>query len=209
MPDGGGHGPGRIGPNAIWQLLPLLERVGGAELRDSFLAGAGIFHIPTGAGLVDEAPVARLHRQVRDGMPDLAEAILTEAGRRTADYILANRIPKLAQWVLKALPSPLSGHVLAGAIDRNAWTFAGSGQFRVVSTRPLVFEVADNPLIRGERNAKPLCHWHRAVFERLFRALVSSRAEVAETACGACGAPACRFEISLGPTDGRARGRGA
>jgi divinyl protochlorophyllide a 8-vinyl-reductase len=41
------------------------------------------------------------------------------------------------------------------------------------------------------------------VFERLFRALVTDRARVRETACCACGAEACRFEIGTGGQDGR------
>ncbi|MEM1431648.1 MAG: V4R domain-containing protein, partial [Pseudomonadota bacterium] len=43
----------------------------------------------------------------------------------------------------------------------------------------------------------PLCHWHAAVFERLFRVLVSPESSVTEVACCAMGAPACRFEIRL------------
>jgi divinyl protochlorophyllide a 8-vinyl-reductase len=41
----------------------------------------------------------------------------------------------------------------------------------------------------------PLCHWHRGVFERLYRMLVTDRARVREVACCACGAAACRFEV--------------
>jgi bacteriochlorophyll 4-vinyl reductase len=35
----------------------------------------------------------------------------------------------------------------------------------------VVFEIADNPVVRGEHSETPLCHWHAAVFERLFSAL--------------------------------------
>jgi divinyl protochlorophyllide a 8-vinyl-reductase len=45
---------------------------------------------------------------------------------------------------------------LGKAIARHAWTFAGSGRFRVVA--PLVFEIADNPIVRGEVSDVPLCH---------------------------------------------------
>jgi divinyl protochlorophyllide a 8-vinyl-reductase len=85
---------------------------------------------------------------------------------------------------------------LGKAIARHAWTFAGSGRFRVVA--PLVFEIADNPIVRGEVSDVPLCHWHRAVFETLFRALVDDRLRCAEVACCATGNAACRFVLARG-----------
>jgi len=87
----------------------------------------------------------------------------------------------------------LAMRALSTAIARHAWTFAGSGRFRVL--RPGVFEIADNPIIRGERSDVPLCHWHAAVFERLFRVLVDDRLRCVETRCGAMGDDACRFEV--------------
>ena len=65
--------------------------------------------------------------------------------------------------------------------------------------RPLAFEIADNPVVRGERSAVPVCAWHAAVFERLYRQLVDDRYRAEETACGAAGAAACRFELSRRP----------
>ncbi|MCU0698551.1 MAG: bacteriochlorophyll 4-vinyl reductase [Myxococcaceae bacterium] len=115
---------------------------------------------------------------------------------RTANYLLANRIPKLAQWVLKALPRRQAADVLLGAITRNAWTFSGSGRFsgtREGATVHLAIEA--NPLATGP------CAWHRGVFTRLFTELVSKDARVVETACVADGDAACRFEVSL--LDGR------
>jgi divinyl protochlorophyllide a 8-vinyl-reductase len=191
------HPPGLIGPNAILQLVPVLERVGGRALCDGILAAAGVAALPSGAAMIDEAAAARVHAEVRRQVPDLARAIAAEAGRRTADYILANRIPARAQRVLKALPPPLAARLLARAIARHAWTFAGSGRFEVAARRPLVLALHGNPLVRGERSGQCLCHWHAAVFERLFRALASPSAHVRETACVAAGAPACRFELAL------------
>jgi divinyl protochlorophyllide a 8-vinyl-reductase len=85
--------------------------------------------------------------------------------------------------------------VLAWAIAQNAWTFAGPGRFRVATRRPLVFEIAANPLVRGEVASAPVCVWHAAVFARLFAVLVHPGTRVTETACCGCGDPACRFEI--------------
>lgn len=189
---------GLIGPNALTQLLPLLERAGGAELRETLLARAGVVELPDMLGLIDEGPVARLHQAMRAEVPDLAPGLAWEAGVRTADYILAHRIPPPVQALLKRLPAWAAGPVLSRAIARNAWTFAGSGRFEVVRGWPAVLLIHDNPVVRGERAAVPLCHWHAGVFERLTRVLVSDRARAREVACCACGAPACRFEVRAG-----------
>lgn len=185
---------GLIGPNAILQLAPVLERAGGRELRDRILALGGVFELPSDAGLMPEGPAARVHQAMRAELPDLAPGLAWEAGRRTALYILANRIPRPAQLVLKALPAPLAARALKSAIERHAWTFAGSGKFTAIS--PYIFEIEDNPIVAGEVSDHPLCHWHAAVFETLYRELVDPRLRCTETACCATGAPACRFELT-------------
>jgi divinyl protochlorophyllide a 8-vinyl-reductase len=193
--DGGTVRSGLIGPNAVLQLVPVLERAGGPGLRARVLDAAGIGALPDGTAMIEEAEAARLHRALRRVAPGLAASLAREAGLRTGDYILAHRIPPLAQRALKALPAALAAPLLTQAIARHAWTFAGSGRFEVVSRRPLVFAVHDNPLVRGERSEACLCYWHAAVFERLFRALVAPGMTARETACAACGDPACTFVI--------------
>jgi divinyl protochlorophyllide a 8-vinyl-reductase len=188
---------GRIGPNALLQLAPVLERAGGVGLRETIFAAGGVQGLPGLDAMIPEGPVAAVHQALRARLPDRAAALAAEAGARTADYILANRIPKPAQTLLRVLPRALSAPLLAKAIARNAWTFAGSGGFRVVSTRPMVFAIADNPVVRGEVAGTPVCHWHSAVFRGLFAALVDPGTQVTETACCACGAPACRFEVTF------------
>ncbi len=196
MPDGAGPlERGRIGPNALLQLAPVCDAVLGRAARERLFAGAGVPHLPSGAGMIDEGEAARVHQALRREFPVEAPAILAAAGRGTGAYILAHRIPKPAQAVLRLLPAGLAAPVLAKAIGAHAWTFAGSGEFRQAGRRPLVFEIADNPVVRGEAAEGPVCVWHAAVFETLFRALVSRRARAVETACCAAGAPACRFEI--------------
>jgi divinyl protochlorophyllide a 8-vinyl-reductase len=145
--------------------------------------------------MIAEGPVALVHQSIRARLPDRAPALLRQAGLGTGDYILAHRIPKVAQRLLRLLPRRVAARLLARAIARNAWTFAGSGQFRIVSVRPMVFEIADNPVIRGAAAPYPVCDWHVAVFRRLFAALVDPGVTVTETACCACGAPACRFVL--------------
>jgi divinyl protochlorophyllide a 8-vinyl-reductase len=195
--------PARIGPNAILQLVPVLEDAAGAETTRHLLARAGIFELPDpAAGLMDEAPAARLHQALRAEMPEVAPMLAREAGWRTGDYILAHRIPKPAQRLLRLMPARLGAPILARAVEKHAWTFCGSGVFTLVSTWPVVFEIADNPVVRGEHSLSPLCHWHAAVFERLFSALCGRTWRCTETACCAQGAPACRFEMHRGQARG-------
>jgi divinyl protochlorophyllide a 8-vinyl-reductase len=185
---------GRIGPNAILQLLPVLDRECGRDLRDRLLRSAEITAVPDGAGMIPEATAARLHRNLRDMLPDRVDMLMAQAGTGTADYILAHRIPKAAQVLLKMLPAPLSARLLARAIDRHAWTFAGSGAFRVLS--PTRFEIADNPLVRGEASEYMACAWHAAVFARLYQVLVHPDFTCRETGCCTQGSPVCRFVLT-------------
>ncbi|GGB33990.1 bacteriochlorophyll synthase 23 kDa chain [Roseibium aquae] len=185
----------RIGPNALTQFQTVLENAGETALWTDLLQKAQITTLPDMTGLIPEQPVARFHRHLRAERPNEAAHLSRQAGRRTADYILAHRIPKTAQWLLKMLPASASARLLAKAIAKNAWTFAGSGRFEILSFQPLRFALYDNPLILGETAKKPLCDWNAAVFERLFQELVNPAAEVRETTCRACGADACRFDI--------------
>jgi divinyl protochlorophyllide a 8-vinyl-reductase len=194
----------RIGPNAILQFVPVLEAAHGPEETAHILAMAGIIALPDPAsGLIDEGPAARLHQAVRQALPGDAAQLARAAGLRTGDYILANRIPRPAQRVLKHLPARISAPILSRAIARHAWTFCGSGKFRLASSWPPVFEIADNPVVRGEVSEAPLCHWHAAVFERLFTAICGPGWQAVERTCCAQGAAACRFELHRGH-----RGRG-
>lgn len=186
---------GRIGPNAVLQLLPVLTRAGGPDLPARLCQAAGLGEVRGDQGLIDEVPVARLHAAVRRECAE-PDPILRAAGLGTGAYILANRIPAPVRAVLRVLPAPIAARLLSQAIAKHAWTFAGTGTFRVLSPRS--FELADNPLIKGETADRPLCVWHAGVFEQLYQSLVDSRLTCRETACAAMGAPACRFELSRG-----------
>lgn len=158
------------------------------------LARAGIVRIPDGTHMIPETLAARLHRQIRLDAPRFAPQVSARAGIATANYILANRIPKPARIVLRYLPAGAAARLLSKAIDRHAWTFAGSGQFTVLS--PWTFKIVNNPLIQGETGSSCLCDWNAAVFERLYQALVSPDCTCKEITCGAQGAGACcRFEM--------------
>lgn len=188
---------GRIGPNAVLQLLPLIAAAGGPAAVTRVLQVAEIAAAPADHGMIDEAAAHRLHRALRRVDPAGAPALLAEAGRRTGGYVLAHRIPPVAQRALRLLPPALAAPLLARAIARHAWTFAGSGRFRAET--PWRFVLDDNPLVRGEVAERPLCHWHAAVFETLYRALVAGDVRCVETSCGAqAGQGSCRFHLTRG-----------
>lgn len=190
---------GLIGPNAILQLVPVLLERRGADETHALLHQSGLMVLPDGQSMIPEADAARLHQFIRQALPDDATLILREAGTRTADYILAHRIPRLAQLILKLLPAPLAAHLLARAITQHAWTFVGSGEF--VAATPWRFLIKHNPLIAGEHAAASLCAWHEAVFERLYRVLVSPHARCREIACGAHHHDGiCIFSLTLRPS---------
>ncbi|MEL6478555.1 MAG: bacteriochlorophyll 4-vinyl reductase [Pseudomonadota bacterium] len=188
---------GLIGPNAVLQLVATVAEVEGRERAEDLMAAAGIGPLPDGLSMIPEAEAARLHRVLRQTNPSTARDLAVEAGRRTAEYILANRIPGLVRRGLSALPAGLAAQLLARAIARHSWTFAGSGSFRLRG--PWSFEIRDNPMIRGEVSAEPICHWHASVFERLFQELVAPDCRCHETEC--CAQPghkACRFLLIRG-----------
>lgn len=192
------HPSARIGPNAITRVAEALHAEFGAQgaARVFGLAGLGRYLDAPPERMVDEAEVALLHRRLRESLGDaVAHRIGRAAGLRTADYLLARRIPRAVQWLLKRLPAALAARVLLAAIARHAWTFAGSGRFRVLHGRPLLLFIAGNPLCRGVVSDEPSCDFYAATFERLFRVLVHPGTMVREVACESMGAPACVFTV--------------
>lgn len=190
---------GHVGPNAITQVIVALREHHGQTVCAGVLARAGLARYVTDAPakMVHEDEVGALQRAVRSELPPgAAEAVLREAGLRTGDYLLAHRIPRFAQAGLRLFPPAIAARALIGAIGGHAWTFAGSGTFRAMPGHPLVVEIAGCPLAAGQTSHAPLCDMYVGVFQRLFEVLVSPRARAVETACGAMGAPACRFEMS-------------
>jgi len=195
---GGAPQVARIGPNAITRVgEALLERCGGAVTRALFQAAGIDAYLDTPPpGMVDESEVARLHRALRRGLRrDVARQVTHSAGLRTADYLLAHRIPRPVQWLLKRLPAGAAARLLLSAIRRHAWTFSGSGVFEARGGHPVVLTIRRNPLCLGVRDDEPVCHYYAATFERLFRVLVHPQSRAIETACEARGDPLCRFEV--------------
>ena len=184
----------RVGPNAIIQTRAALRDACDAETCAAIFRDAGLVRwFETDPGdMVPADSVNALNRAIALALDaGTAEAVMREAGRRTGDYILANRIPKLAQRLLRLMPGPLARRMLLKAIAKNAWTFAGSADIR---TGPDFIEIIGNPVCLG-RQGFDACGWHEAVLERLFRALADKRAVLIETRCTGRGDPSCRFEV--------------
>lgn len=187
----------RIGPNAVTRLAEALVAVRGAGGASDVFRRAGLAHRLTSPPerMVEEAEVISLHAALRESAPaPEAEAIAWDAGRRTAQYLLEHRIPRVMRLVLPVMPARLAAWILLSAIGRHAWTFAGSGRFSVLPGFPVRFSIAGGPLARGVHAEAPVCAYYAATFEGLFRVLVHPATRVVETECEATGAPACVFE---------------
>lgn len=189
---------GRIGPNAIIRIAEVLRDASDEAALTEVFQTAGLDHYIDALPdeMVDEAEVTRLHQALRDTL-GLAKArpLARRAGTLTGDYLLAKRIPRPAQWILAVLPPPLACRVLLGAIQQNAWTFAGTGTFSTQPGNPAILKIERCPICRGARTSEPICDYFAATYERLFTRLVHRRATVVETECEATGAAACTFEV--------------
>jgi divinyl protochlorophyllide a 8-vinyl-reductase len=189
---------GRIGPNAIIRVAEALrEQVGeGVAAKVFRSAGLDAYLTALPVHMVDEREVTILHQVMRSELGfERARWVSRAAGLHTGDYLLANRIPRMAQMVLRTLPSGLAGRMLLAAIRRNAWTFAGSGTFTARAGRPFRIWIEGCPTCRGSKSHEPLCDYYAATFERLFRSLVDPDVSVREIECQATGAEACMFEV--------------
>ncbi|MBB4267188.1 bacteriochlorophyll 4-vinyl reductase [Roseospira visakhapatnamensis] len=201
---GAGVETARIGPNAIIRVNEALTAVLGADETRAVFEQAGLARYrdtPPGA-MVPAGEVTALHRALLARLPaEHRAAINRHAGIATADYLLAVRIPKPAQAILKVLPPVPAARVLITAMGKNSWTFAGGGRFEGTAGRPTRLVIENGPIQQAvdpaDRPAPaPVCGYYAATFERLFQVLVTRRAAVRETACQAQGAPACVFEAA-------------
>ena len=208
-----GDAPARIGPNAITQVAAVLPAWLGSATARSLFEHAGLLHhwVRPPQSMVAESEVRQLHLALHAALgATQAAEVAAAAGTRTADYLLAHRIPRAVQRLLRALPAGWAAQVLLAAITRHAWTFAGSAQFRSKAQwtgwtlgrsgegeAPAWMSLQHNPLVRAGEGPTAGCHFYAAVFERLFRVLVHPDSQVREVACESAGAPACLFEVRL------------
>lgn len=193
---------GKIGPNAITRVADVLTARHGREFCAQLFAKAGIArymaHPPT--AMVDEEEVTHLHAALHRCLEDAEAArVATAAGRLTGEYLLAHRIPKAAQLLLRLLPKTLAARLFTRSIGKHAWTFAGTGYFSVArEAGGLLLCLADNPACRELATGVPSCHYFTATFETLYRAILGPEVKVAEVACEAAGDDCCCFRVSWG-----------
>lgn len=176
------------------------DRLGHARTEPWLRDATGYSFDSLPSAMIDEREAqALVHTLVAQVGPRLTTDLLRDAGHRTGDYLLANRIPRVAQWAIRAAPRTMGLRLLLDAMRKHAWTFAGSGQFVIqpnthtgrAGIPDLVFEAC--PMCRDLHETQPMCDFYGGTFERLIRALVARFASVQEVECMALGHSHCRF----------------
>lgn len=187
-----------IGPNAVTRMAQAIAERYGARLCEEIFGRAGVAQYlrapPT--HMIPAEDVTRLYRETVVRLGEEGAALVGRtAGRLTGDYLLANRIPIMAQFLLKRLPRALSSRMLLQAITRHAWTFAGGGTFSYASTPRLQLKIEGSPLCAGLLTEAPACAYYAATFERVLGEMLGPTLRVTEIECEASGGGACVFEV--------------
>ncbi len=189
---------GRIGPNAIIRTIEALRARVGEPGTVALLRAAGLerYERELPHEMVAETEVTSLFATMYRELGDFsARALARDSGVRTADYLLAHRVPRPAQTVLKLLPAPLASRGLLASIRGHTWTFAGTSTVEICDGRPAIVSFAGCPLCRGISAASTVCDYYAGTFERLYRVLVHPEARATESACQAAGAARCEIRI--------------
>lgn len=162
-----------IGPNAVLQMAWAMEGAIGHAAAREVLEVAGIDALPSGEAMICEGAALRLHHALAVLHPEAAGQIAEAAAVGTADYIIANRIPRFAARLLRWLPAPLAARLLMLGIEKHAWTFVGAGAFTV--TGPWNFTIDRSRSGDATAPADSLFLWYAEVFARLYSRLVRAR----------------------------------
>ena len=195
---GADEAPPLIGPNAVLQLAHVMEERIGAARTMKVMRKAGLGALPSGEGMIPEADAIALHHALAFCEGELAEDLVRESGVRTADYIIANRIPKAAVWLLKRLPAPLAGRLLMMAIGKHAWTFTGAGQF--AASGPWRFTINRSETAGWSDPPESLFAWYEAVFERLFQQLTAPECQCKDECCTGPATRVHHYRIERAPS---------
>ncbi len=185
-----------IGPNAVLQTLRAIAELEGTTCYEAVARGAAL-PATNPDRMIPEVWFVRLVDSLRRTLPwPRSEAVLRLAGKYTADYVAANRIPRPFRRLLRALPPRLAIPLLLAAFRRHAWTFAGGGRFDTAGEYPADVTLKGCPTCRNAPEATAAGAYYEAAFQGLLR-LAAEHATVNETACEACGDPCCRFSIEI------------
>ncbi len=187
--------PARIGPNSIIQTIEALEAAYGKRRSDEVLTKTGQGHwignLPT--TMVEES---KFHELVGALAREIGEtstaAILRESGERTAKYLLRVRIPGPFQKLVKLLPAGLAFRLFLFAISKNAWTFAGSGEFSY-TTSP-----APNITVKVTYPSLPVVgNFYMGTFTALLRELVNPKTTIKPEIRQQHGTIICNYACSI------------
>lgn len=194
------HTAHRIGPNAIVQLAHTLCAHHGRAVAARLLSESTSYTLEAlPEAMVNEAEVQALVQHCMHSLGHMQGlAALHEAGARTATYLMAHRIPRMAQLAMRIAPQRLALRMLLRAMQAHAWTFAGSGQFSVHQhPRGATLRFQHCAMCRGLTAHAPVCAFYAGTFQQLIRQLVKATALVQETRCCAMGHDCCQFEVTF------------
>jgi len=190
----------KIGPNSLIQTFAAIAEFEGEEMAGGLRA---LLQPPAELDdMIDEVHFIRLVKGLRRILPPASvDRILERAGERTADYVLRNRIPAPARFILPRLPRAVALPLVLAAFRRNAWTFAGSGRYSADAGGL----GGDEPHIEldgcitcvGSRRGRAGGAFYRGAFQGLLSALVAPGTRVTEDECVATGGRTCRYTIHL------------
>ncbi|NEX11129.1 MAG: bacteriochlorophyll 4-vinyl reductase [Prosthecochloris sp.] len=187
--------PAKIGPNSIIQTVAALESKYGKAEAEAILTRAGHKHL-IGNLPSEMTEESKFHALVQALDKELGEKVMThilnDSGQRTAAYLLRVRIPGFFQKLLKPLPPGLAFRLLIFAISKNAWTFAGSGDFSYTTGKtPEITVKVTYPTIPVVGN------FYLGTFTRLLRELVSPNTKIESSITGTSGAITCRYTCHI------------
>jgi divinyl protochlorophyllide a 8-vinyl-reductase len=176
----------KIGPNSIIQTAESLREHCGIEVKTKVLQDAGLDQYNTELPS-DMTTETHFHWFVKSLLSDqgkeMAAEILQDSGERTAVYLLKNRIPGFFQTIVKPLPNKLGLKMLLFAISKNAWTFAGSGEFSYN-----IGEASYIKVIVTHPSEPVVSNFYFGTFKRLLGELISAniRLELETLEAGEC-----------------------
>ncbi|HHE32427.1 MAG TPA: bacteriochlorophyll 4-vinyl reductase [Chlorobaculum parvum] len=187
--------PSRIGPNSIIQTVGALETAYGKNETEKLLKKMGqgylIGNLPS--EMVEESKFHSLVKALEKEIGEKSTAsILKESGERTAKYLLKVRIPDPFQTIVKLLPAGLAFKVFLFAISKNAWTFAGSGEFSYGS------KPSPNVMVKVTFPSHPVVgNFYLGTFTALLRELVNPKTTIQADIRKEGNAIACNYRCNI------------
>ncbi len=191
-------GEARIGPNAIIQTVEALKELYGVpytlEVLQRGQQAHWIDNLPT--TMVEERVFLTLAEALVGQIgSDEARRVLWRCGERTAQYLLANRIPGPFQQLVKMIPRQAGFTLLLFAISKSAWTFVGSGTFHFVGGAQPVILIA-NPA-RECIVLPEVCGFYGGTFEGILRSLLGEQTRVVPASCGERWDCRCAYTVTF------------